>query len=268
MSPKRTSRASVRTKGVPIRFLTPLVLSLVACIDGPTRATGTIPLPSVHRAELDATAPPAESDSNTPDVGAGLSASLAQPGHYAADVRYHQESACSQSWDSYHAHGSLVLDLGADGRATACRGKHMTEVGPDYRMEMMEQQGFRGTWRRDGAWMDVTLALDDSTCTQRRGYTNREPTPWHLRCVALTPEANGGSPITLPVLGCQFVTAVYAEALGYQVEGVLAEGWVLLGAGAGVRVDLEQGALMAQLEDRFVLARPTTPITNDAWTAN
>jgi hypothetical protein len=263
--------------GVPPR-LWPLVLALplIACIDGPSHASPTLSLPSAHRAELDATAvsepeateaPSITSTPAVPDVGADLTVSPALAGHYATDVRYHHESACSRSWDSYTSHTSLVLDVSDDGTATACRGKHMDDVGPESHLEMMEQQGFRGTWRRDGAWMDLDLALDDAACPQRRGYTNREPSPWHLRCVALSPTSGSASAVTLPVLGCQFVTPVYTEALGYEVEGVLPDPWILLGEGHGVRVVLDKGALMANLEDRFVLTRAPAPITNDAWTA-
>jgi hypothetical protein len=172
-------------------------------------------------------------------AASGSTASVPSPvgaGVYSLDMRLLQHSACSQSWQVYDAHGLFWLKLGDDGEATACRARHTSSVDPDGTRRMVEQQGFGGRFVRDGAFVDVRLALDDRVCPQTRGYTNLAPQPWHLRCANVT---QGDARVSLPttVLACTFVDPVYAEALGYVAHGVLAQDAMLLGPGFGIDVD-------------------------------
>lgn len=191
-------------------------------------------------AELDPSDPQAPLPDPGVELGEGLRVERLSPGHYAMLTDYHQMSSCSRSYSNYHARTSLVLDLRRDGVASACRGKAEDHIGgsrsgsdpPDTR-RMREQQGFTGTWSRDGAWIDVALALADEPCPQQRGWLNREPKPWKLRCLAVLPKAHPKLP--RPALICQ-IHGAPSEALGYQITDVLPGEWMILGGGKGLVV--------------------------------
>lgn len=174
------------------------------------------------------------------ELGEALRLERISPGHYSMLTDYHQMSSCSRSYSHYHARTSLVLDLRLDGVASACRGKAEDHIGgswsgsdPPETTRMREQQGFVGTWSRDGAWIDVTLELAHEPCPQQRGWVNREPKRWKLRCLAVLPKAHPTLP--RPALICQIHKAP-SEALGYQISDVLSGEWMILGGGKGLVV--------------------------------
>lgn len=196
------------------------------------------------------------------------------PGHYSAHISWSQESSCSRSWASDQITASFVLDLASDGAVTACRGKqHRHASGSQERDRperpsryvMQEQQGFRGTWERDGDWIDVRLGLDPDACPQRRGYTNREPEPWHLRCKTARPAHDANLPAGSDLLACQWVDPVYSEELGYKIFGVMEGQWFLLGAGHGLRIQQHDQGFVA-MEDVLSIRVARTPVRPDDWT--
>jgi hypothetical protein len=225
------------------------------------------PTPSRSDAGSDAGELPTEAASPAPiaapEIGPNIAVVEVRPGHYAGSFRYHNFSSCSRSWSDYTARTSFVMDLGEDGVATACRGRRIDHAGPDFREAAEEQQGFRGPWRRDGDAIEIQLALDDAACPQRRGYTNLEPLPWHMRCRGLAPTEPGAGPLPGPVLACQFATRVYTEELGYALPRILSGEWMLLGDGHGVQALSDY----RRFGDEQAWVRPSSaPVLFDEWT--
>ena len=102
------------------------------------------------------------------DLPPDVPVSAPEPARYASSLSYHQFSSCSRSWSDYNARSSMVLTLAEGGRVSACRGREVNRANPDGPSRMMEQQGFRGTWKPDGAYIDVQLALDDKACPYKK----------------------------------------------------------------------------------------------------
>lgn len=199
-----------------------------------------------------------------PELRAKVRVVEVRPGRYSGSYYYHQFSSCSRSFSDYTARSSLTLDLREGGVAVACRGRRIDRVNPDGRMAVEEQQGFRGSWRRDDGTIDVELDLDDGSCPQRRGYSNRVPEPWHLRCRAFVSVDAAAGPLPGPALACQFATPVYTEELGYALPGILTGDWVFLGDGPGLRVLYDNGGPLG--DDRAWVRPARALIQNDEWT--
>lgn len=157
---------------------------------------------------------------------------------------------------------SVVLNLEADGGATACRGRRWHSVvvsndgegKPDV-TQYEEQQGLRGRWAKRGSWMDIALKIDDSVCAPIRRGAQGEPMPWRLECVKVAPSSPSGSDAaardvapTLPVLACFHEELGWPHDLGYVLDSPFGlargdgfdarrkGGWLLLGEGDGVRI--------------------------------
>jgi hypothetical protein len=191
---------------------------------------------------------------------------LLGPGRFASWISYENYSSCSQSWNKYHSISSLVLDVRPDTTVVACRGRYLHDIGGGHgetptEMLVREQQGFSGTWRRDGDWLDFALKVDDTACPSTRGYTNREPQDWHLRCKQ--PVAPDDANLPGPVLACEFADPTYTEGLSYAMHGVLPKGeWIILGPGDGVEVYATYGDFDG---DSIQVQAASTPVFEDAW---
>ena len=197
-------------------------------------------------------------------VGDGVVVRPVRPGHYAASTYFYQYSSCSRSSSSYSAQTSLVLDLDENGTASGCRGKHSRHNGgprggSHFAYQTREQQGLSGAWRPHDAWIQVDLALSDEPCPQQRAYTNKDPKPWKLRCLAIEPK--GHRVLPRPTLACQFAEPTYTEGLGYAVPDVLPGEWLLLGAGKGLVAEWRDEPMTSR---RVSVVPATQRITVDA----
>jgi hypothetical protein len=227
-------------------------------------AAASRPAPAAPSPAVGAFAPPADVP-----LGERVSVTRAGPGRYAAAIRYRQESQCSQSWAVYQARTTFVLELEAGGTARACRGRHALSQGGGWRSgtrdpprALDEQQGYAGRWRPDGPWIEVDLPLSDQPCPQIRGYLNRAPDPWRLRCLALVPDRHPLLPG--PVLACRFAARVYTEELGYAIPGLLPGEWLVLGAGPGLRLEREELPYVGAGE-RTVVRAAEPPVEIGEW---
>jgi hypothetical protein len=135
---------------------------------------------------------------------------------------------------------SLVVELAADGSATACRGWRYNAAndGPSVHTQerFREQQGFRGRYAVTGGVAEVELQADDAVCPAMREYgatAPRRAASMKLRCVLAEPHDH--ATLRTTVLVCQWLPSdpPAIEADAYRVDGVVPEPWLVLGSGAG-----------------------------------
>ena len=172
---------------------------------------------------------------------------------------------------------SFVLDLLPDGTATVCRGWRYQSFndGPEVHSaeHVREQLGYRGGWVSRDGWVQLDLQRDDGTCPRVGQYSNLVPqhrAEWHGRGLPLAGRAHPW--LSRPVLACQFpeVEGVFGEGEPHVISGVVPGTWLLLGAGNGLRIQVQRGAPAPGDEagDQAPVVRldhATRPITPDAW---
>lgn len=224
--------------------------------------------PSAHG---DAAAPPA---APAVDLGATLAPIAFAPGRYAHVVERSLQGTHALQRLRESSAASLVLELGGDGTATACRGWRyaFTNDGPDVHTQdrFNDQQGYRGTYAvRDGA-ADVSLTADDAVCPRRResAMVLERATAIRLRCVLATPRAQAG--LTGPVLACRWFDPTTDEAHAHLAPGVGPDGWIVLGSGNGLRVKITGQPPGSRIgAPTTVTAEPAPePLGFDAWTTS
>src|SRR5690349_17899159 len=130
------------------------------------------------------------------DLGPGFVASAFAPGRYAVAIQLSRRGTHARNRVRESSTMSLVLELAADGAATACRGWDyaFTNDGPTVQSEdrFREQLGFRGRYQvRDGV-AEAELAVDNAVCSAIAEYTKGPPrrqSTMKLRCVVATPRS-------------------------------------------------------------------------------
>ncbi len=164
---------------------------------------------------------------------------------------------------------SVTLALEDGGAATACFGRHHTSSSSSRRYlangkhetSNAEHSGGgatarRGTWRADGAWIEVRLTDQHDGCPFAAGDGGPAaaiaPKPVVLRCARLEPPPSDGS--KQPLLACTGAEAPFTVPLGLQ-------SWLLLGQ-PGVRTS-------ASVRDRGTPLISVTPLDravgDDDW---
>jgi len=131
-----------------------------------------------------------------------------------------------------------------------------------------EQFGYRGFWDRDGLWVNVKLALDDTVCSPVRQYSQLIPnhaSEWRLRGLPVEPVDH--SILPAPALICQFIEnqTIFAEDEPHLVPGLLQGRWIVLGAGDGLRIKLVVGAAAREMLTVHA-AKPAERVESDSWT--
>jgi len=207
----------------------------------------------------------------TIDLGPHFEPIAFTPGRFAAAVQRSLQGTHAAQRLREHSTASFVLDLAADGGATACRGwrYRFTSDGPKVHTDdrFDDQQGYRGRHvARDGL-IEVTLTGDDTVCPTVRASAfelRRTPTVT-LRCVLAAPRDHAA--LTTPVLLCQWVDVATDEARAQLVPELAPDGWMLLGRGGGLRISVSgkpPGAHVGPDTQVEVAAAPA-PVGPDAW---
>jgi hypothetical protein len=134
----------------------------------------------------------------------------------------------------------FVLELSADGGATACRGwrYRFTSDGPDIQTEehFREQRGYRGTYRASGNGVDIDMTVDEGVCSESDnvGHSGTRAARIKLHCVLVRPRRS--SPIPAPMMLCQWTDPGAVEVAAHLLPQLVPGEWMLLGARAGVIV--------------------------------
>lgn len=208
------------------------------------------------------------------DLGPGLQPIAFASGRYAVVIQRMLQGGHAAQRLRQDSTASLVLDLAADGGATACRGWRYNAFndGPTVHTEerFREQWGFRGTYAVKGEIAEVELSADDSVCPAVREYgatTPRRAAIMKLRCVLATPHDHPSLHTT--ALLCQWLPtdppAIEADA--YRVDGVIPNPWLVLGSGPGLRIKVTgkpTGARTGEPMKVDVQVAPA-PLPFDAW---
>lgn len=190
------------------------------------------PIPEVRDARVSAVIP-------SVDLGPEFEPIAFVPGRYAALVERNMVGAHARSLVTHRSRASLVVDLVADGSATACLGwTHAHAVdGSEVQQhqEFQLQQGFRGSQVvRDGE-IEVVLVAHDALCAAtRKGDTPALADAMTLRCVMARPR--GHATLVDPVLLCDWREADWFAYYPLAAGAVAPERWILLGGGNGVSV--------------------------------
>jgi hypothetical protein len=141
---------------------------------------------------------------------------------------------------------SFILNLDPDGSATVCRGWRYLffNDGPQVHTteHIREQMGYRGGWASRDGWIQVDLLLDDRVCSRVGQYSQLIPNhapKWHLRCLPV--ESIGQPAPATPFLVCQStnVQPIFGEDEPHLVAGILPGLWLVLGAGNGLKIKIE-----------------------------
>lgn len=166
---------------------------------------------------------------------------------------------------------AFVLELAADGGATACRGWRYVfrNDGPTVHTEdrYREQQGYRGRYTVNDGVAELELSPDEAVCPHvfEGGLALARAPGLQLRCVVATPVA--GHPLPAPVLLCRVVGSAPAELEPLAVEPLATGGWFALGSGNGLLVRLtgRPPGAHAGDEPQATAEVADTPVANDAW---
>jgi hypothetical protein len=219
----------------------------------------------------DASGASTEGDKPALELGPNLEPAAFSPGRYALVVQRDMQGVHAQQLVREDSTSSFVLELTADGNATACRGWRysMFNDGPDVRSEerFREQQGYRGRHTVQAGIAEVELELDDSVCQPERQFTlvPRRSSPVTLRCALAIPRDH--SSLAAPVLLCRWIGLETREADPLLLPGLAPEGWMVLGSGNGLRVKVSGGLPeMAGGEPPSIqVESPPVPLDHHAW---
>lgn len=208
-------------------------------------------------------------DAAAPDVdlGAGFEALPFAVGRYAVLVERSMAGAHARQHVTHRSFASVVLELGDDGKATACVGwRHAQRVDEplqDRRFSL--QQGFAGTHALRDRHVVITLAADDAVCPEVR--VDQAPVRMagmSLRCVRARPR--GHASLTEPVLLCEWREADSFTLYDFTADGLAPDRWLLLGHGHGVRARVSGKAISTDGAPVKVVAETAAePIAFDAW---
>jgi hypothetical protein len=197
------------------------------------------------------------------------------PGRYVTAIQRMMQGTHAMQVLLENSTSSFLLELAADGAATACRGSRylFRNNGPGIHTEerYREQQGYRGRYAVVDGVAEVTLVLDNAVCPhvfEGELALPRAPTV-KLRCVLATP--HGTNQISVPVLLCRPTYGppdARPEELDPQVVEQLAPpGWFLLGSGNGLRVRVTGRPVGAHVGDPVMVTVKVAdaPLGANAW---
>jgi hypothetical protein len=201
-----------------------------------------------------------------PDLGPTFEALPFTPGRHALAVQRTTRGTHARQVFSEDSTALFLLDLDADGAASAVRGWRYLGFndGPEVSSEdrLREQQGYRGRYQvRDGL-AEVELGIDDSVCPPVREHllVPRRSAVITLRCVRAAPRGQHDA-----VLLCQgrLDTGELAPFLEPELGP---EGWFVLGRGNGLRVWITGAPRGLVGSPRAVrVERAASPVERDAW---
>jgi hypothetical protein len=219
---------------------------------------------------------PRDTDASVPgalptvDLGPSFEPIGFVPGRFALVNERNQIGMHAKNRLLLQSRASLVLDLGDDGSATACRGwRHDFQVsGPDANQDhrFRVQQGFRGTYViRDGE-VGVTLAADDSLCAEvREGEAPPRAMTMTLRCVLAKPRSL--ATVSDPVLVCEWREGDDFAVAAFTAKGLGPDRQLVLGGGNGIVVQVTGKPESATSGEpvRVKVDPSSTRIERDAW---
>ena len=239
------------------------LLAILSCFP----SWGSLAMPSDDKgAALPASAKPAV------DLGPDLKPIRFSPGRYAIAIQRTLQGTHALQRVRMDSTASFLLDLAADGTATACRGWRYFSFndGPQIHTEerLREQQGYRGRHVQRGGFVEVELKADDSVCPPKREYTPlvpRRSSTVKLRCVLAAPR--DGAAFTEPALLCQWIDLPTREQDAYLVDDVAPRGWMILGSGPGLRVKVTGSPPGARSSEPTAVAvgPAPAPLGPNAW---
>lgn len=244
--------------------------------DPPPTTSKTPPAAAPPGAPADAaSADAAASPAPHIDLGSGLQPLAFAPGRYAVVIQRTLQGGHAAQRLRQDSTASLVVELAADGSASACRGWRYNAFndGPSVHTQerFREQQGFRGTYRVSDGIAEVELHADDATCPavhEHGATTPRRAASVTLRCVLAMPHDHPSLRTT--ALLCQWLPSdpPAIEADAYRVEGVVPEPWLVLGSGAGLRIKVTGKPPGARTGNatRVDVQIAAAPLAIDAWT--
>jgi hypothetical protein len=204
-------------------------------------------------------------------LGPGFTPTAFAPGRYATAIQRTMHGTHALQVLSEDSTAAFMLELAADGTATACRGwrYEFRNNGPQVRTadHYREQQGYRGHYTVNGGIAEVALERDDTVCPhvfEGELALARAPRVT-LRCVVATPAAS--TTLVVPVLLCQPSAGKPLELEPHMVESIAPAGWFVLGSGSGLRVWTTGRPPGAQAgEDVKVTLKPADPpLTTSVW---
>jgi len=228
------------------------------------------PPPSASEPRIAPTPPAAEPPAPSPiPLGDGVRLLPFSPGHFAVDIRKTIHGPVAIEVTSEITHASFVLDLSPSGAAEACRGvskhSHLDSMRAHKTFLLEEEQGYRGRWARQGAWIRVDFDLDSGVCPARRGHADLAPSPWHLRCLMVEPISRAD--FRTPALACQLVDSAltYDEQAPYFLPSILPDTWLFVAEGNGALAHWTEG--LRDLDDPPVVDVAPSPdaVEDDTW---
>src|SRR3954471_18129524 len=175
-------------------------------------------------------------------LGPTFTAIAFAPGRYATAVQRTLQGTHDLQLLVEDSTASFILELAADGTATAYRGwrYNFTNDGPRVHTaeRFRDQQGYRGRFVVTAGIASVELHADDSVCTPKREstYELTRSAVVKLRCVRGAPQ--GHAEIVEPALICEWVDVPTGEPKPHLVAELAPDGWMVLGGGNGLRVKL------------------------------
>jgi hypothetical protein len=204
-------------------------------------------------------------------LGPQFSARAFAPGRFATAIQRTRQGTHEVQALVEDSTASFVLELRADGGATACRGwrYNFTNDGPEVQTEerFRDRRGYRGSYTVSGGVASVELRADDAICAAvaESSYELRRAASFKLRCVVAAP--HGHPTLSEPVLLCEWIDAVAKEEAAHLVAELAPARWMVLGTGNGLRIKLTgqpEGA--HEGEPTAISAMPAaTPLGTDAW---
>jgi hypothetical protein len=204
-------------------------------------------------------------------LGPGFAPAAFAPGRYATAIQRTMHGTHALQVLNEHSTSSFVLDLAADGTATACRGwrYEFRNNGPQVHTEdrYREQQGYRGRYTVNGGAAEVVLALNNEVCPHvfEGGLALARAPSVKLRCVLATPSRE--TQLSAPVLLCQPTDGRPTELDPYVLEQIAPAGWFALGSGNGLRVWVTGRPPGAQAGDavKATVKMAEAPLGENAW---
>ncbi len=217
--------------------------------------------------------PPHAPATPAPNLGPGLVATAFVPGRYSVAIQRTLQGTHALNHLVQDSTAAFALELGQDGSATACRGwrYNFTNDGPQVHtaQRFLEQQGYRGRYTLAGGIVEVALNADDTVCPPKReaDLTLTRSPSIKLRCVLSAPQ--GHPLLTMPTLLCEWVGVQTDEPMAYAVDGLGPAGWMALGAGNGVRVNVtgQPPGSRTGAPTKVTAVLAAAPLGNDAWEA-
>jgi len=206
-----------------------------------------------------------------PDLGTTFTAMAVSPGRYATAIQRTQKGTHAAQLLVEDSTASFVLELGADGSATVCRGwRHdFRNSGPKVKTEerFRDQRGYRGAYVVRAGVAEIELTADERVCANKQEGTHKltRATSLKLRCLMVAPRDH--PLVKSPVLLCQWLDATTSEPSALLVPEVAPEGWMVLGPDPGllIRISGRPSSAQAGPPRQVAVELAKEPLRADAW---